>query len=179
MIDPGTYLARATSSELGYTANGKEQIGISFSLVDQPGTYITWYGGFSNEINGNAKKSPCERTFETLRTCGWEGDDLSDLGGIESNEVELVIDIEDDQNGVPRNRVKWVNAPGGGGPAMKNVMPVDQKKAFAAKMKGAALASKQKMGAQKPVQPRPQSQRQAPKSTGSSSQYDESDDIPF
>lgn len=174
MIDPGTYMARATGAELGYTSGGKEQLAIAFSLVDQPGQRITWYGGFSTEINGNAKKSPCERTFETLRTCGWQGDDLSDLSGIEENEVEIVIDIEADQNGVGRNRVKWVNAPGGGGPAMKNVMPPDQKKAFAAKMKGAALASKQRTASTQQKAPLP---KYPPKN--SRQNQDADDDLPF
>jgi hypothetical protein len=145
LLDPGTYRAHAIAAELGFTNGGDEQVAISFEILDHPGQRITWYGGFSTEIKGQAKKSPCERTFETLRTCGWEGDDLTDLAGIDSNDVEVVLEINE-YEGKESNRIKWVNSLGSGGPALKNVMPPDAKKAFAAKMRGQAIASRQKMG---------------------------------
>lgn len=144
MIEPGRYRARATGAEMGFTNAGKEQIAISFDLLDKPGQRVTWYGMFTTEITGNARVSQCDRTMESLRHCGWNTDDLSDLAGITDNEVDLTIDTETDLQGQPRSRVKWVNAAGSGGPALKNVMPDVAKRSFAAKMKAAALASRAK-----------------------------------
>src|SRR6185312_4767180 len=168
-------------------------------LLDLPGKRLPWYGGFSTEITGNAKKSPCERTFETLRTCGWQGDDLSDLTGIDANEVEVVIEI-DTYEGEERNRIKWVNQPGGGA-ALKNVMAPDARKAFAAKMRGQALRSKgaapQQQSQQRPSgggnaggqrqgfsgqqrsQQRPQNQRDEDYSGYGRGGNNPDDDIPF
>jgi len=146
LLEPGIYRARAVTGELGYTNKGDEQIAVSFEILDQAGFRITWYGSFSTEITGQAKKSPVERTFETLRVCGWSGDDVSDLTGLEQNEVEVVIEINE-WEGKESNRVKWVNALGGG-LALKNVMPPDAKKAFAARMKGQAIASRKKLEGQ-------------------------------
>jgi hypothetical protein len=146
LLEPGTYRARAITGELGYTAKGDEQVAVSFEIIDQNGFRITWYGSFSAEISANAKKSPIERTFEALRTCGWQGDDISDLTGIEQNEVEVVVEINE-WEGKESNRIKWVNAPGSG-LALKNVMPPEAKKAFAARMKGQAIASRKALGGQ-------------------------------
>jgi hypothetical protein len=140
---------------MGFTNAGKEQVAVAFELVEQPGQRITWYGLFRTEITGQERISQCERTMESLRLCGWNTDDLSDLAGISDNEVELTIDHETDLKGETRARVKWVNAPGSGGPALKNIMPDAQKKSFAAKMKAAAIASRAKQPAQRRAQEPP------------------------
>jgi hypothetical protein len=147
MIEPGRYKARATGAEMGFTNAGKEQIAIAFELTEQPGHRITWYGLFRTELVGQEKISQCQRSMEALRACGWKTDDLSDLAGITDNDVEITIDHETDQKGETRARVRWINAAGTGGPALKNVMPDAQKRSFAAKMKAAALASRAKMPA--------------------------------
>ncbi len=153
MIEPGRYKARATGAEMGFTNNGKEQVAVAFELVEKPGQRITWYGMFTTEITGNARISQCDRTMESLRLCGWKTDDLFDLAGISDNEVEITIDTETDLNGQPRSRVKWVNAPNSGGPALKNIMPDAQKRSFAAKMKAAAIASRAKAPAPRQAPP--------------------------
>lgn len=138
MIPEGTFKARATEGALGWTSKGKEQIAVSFVLLegDAEGSQITWYGYFSDKTQ--------DRTIESLRVCGWQGDDLSDLTGIDANEVWLVIEHEENDQGEVRARVRWVN--GGGGVQMKEPMAADQAKAFAARMKGAVMAQRSKSG---------------------------------
>jgi hypothetical protein len=132
-IEPGTHGARAVEAQLGYTKTGKEQVAVQFELEN--GSRITWYGYFTDKT----KKT----TFAALRACGWVGDDLSDLSGLVSNEVEVVIEEEDDQNGKPRMRVRWVNSPGGGSIALAKPMGEAQAAAFAKKMRGSVLAHDQ------------------------------------
>ncbi len=45
----------------------------------------------------------------TLSACGWDGRTLSDLRGID-RPVMLAVDEERDSRGVPRLRLRWVNA---------------------------------------------------------------------
>jgi len=158
MIEPQTVKARAVEAALGMTSKGGEQIAISFQLLEGPneGSRVTWYGFFTEKT--------LARTFETLEHCGWEGDDLSNLDGIERNDVYLVIEHEQDQDGQPRARVRWVNAVGG--IAMQHRMAPAQATSFAQRMRGQVLAHRQAKG-QPPaprtgnVQPRQQAARPA------------------
>jgi hypothetical protein len=140
MISAGRHKARAVEGALGMTGTGKEQVGVMMEITagEHAGETITWYGFFTEKT--------IERTMESLRHMGWSGDDLSDLTGIDANEVTIVIEHETGDDGKERARVKWVNA-GGGGLAMRDVMDADAAKAFAQRMKGAAIASRQAMGA--------------------------------
>src|SRR6185436_7953269 len=137
VIEAGKYRARATDAKLGVAQTGSDTVAVAFELLDHPGNHITWYGYFTEKT--------VERTMEALRYCGWTGDDVSDLAGIDANEVELVIEHEEDQKGTMRARVKWVNRPGSSKAQLKTEMNDSQKRSFAAKMKGYALASKAKI----------------------------------
>jgi hypothetical protein len=137
MINEGKYKARATDAKLGVAQTGNDTVAVAFELLDHPGEHITWYGYFTEKT--------VDRTMESLRYCGWQGDDVSDLTGISSNEVEIVIEHEEDREGKTRARVKWVNRAGSSKAQLKNEMNDAQKKAFAARMKGAALASRAKI----------------------------------
>ena len=131
MIAPGTYAARAVSAGLGETRAGKPQIAVEFDTgVDGR---ITWFGYFTDKSQ--------ERTLQSLRYCGWDGSDLTDMSGIDSNDVELVIEHET-YEGKTRARVQWVNKIGGIG--LKSKMAPDKAAAFAAQTKGAILAYDQK-----------------------------------
>ena len=107
MIPIGTYRAQAVDGHLGYTSKGNEQMVVKFVLVGGPhdGQQITWFGFFS--------ESCFDRTIQSLRTCGWEGDDLSVMAGLDANEVELVVE-HNDYKGKVTPTVRWVNQPGGG-----------------------------------------------------------------
>lgn len=124
--NPRTYRAKAVEYGLGTTAGGKEQLAVRFEVQDPetPGQSFTWYAYFTD--------AALERTIESLRHCGWTGDDLSDLSGIERNEVSIVVEDEE-YEGKVRAKVRWVNALGG--LALKSRMEGGQAKAFAASLK--------------------------------------------
>ncbi len=150
----GYYKARAVSSQLGTTSKGTAQIAVEFELIDEAwnGQRITWFGFFSEKTK--------ERTLESLRHCGWTDDDLAvdPLPGFGSVEVSLSI-ADEEYNGEVNSRVKWVNKAGGGGVELKSPMNDAQKKAFAASMKGSAIASRQATPAAKPA-PAPKKSRE-------------------
>src|SRR5579862_677136 len=109
MLSPGYYRARAIEWALGKTDKGNRQVAVRFQTFDdedRPGEAITWYGYFTEKT--------AERTLESLQHCGWTGDDITDLSGIERNEVQLVVENEE-YEGKVHARVAWVNLPGGGG----------------------------------------------------------------
>lgn len=134
MISKGTHKARGVEGALGMTGTGKEQVAVLLEILEgeHMGEQITWYGYFTEKT--------VDRTMQSLRYLGWETDDLSDLAGIGSNEVRVVIEHEEDQQGEMRARVKWIN--GGGGIGLKDKMDDNAARAFAARMKGAAIASR-------------------------------------
>lgn len=140
MLAAGTYKARAVQGVLGQAGNGTDQVGVEFELTDPEvaGQRIAWYGFFTEKA--------LETTLRALRTCGWQGQDLSDLSGIDANEVSLVVEHEE-YEGATRARVRWVN--GAGGLAMKAPMQADQAKSFAARMRGAVAAFDQLNGAKR------------------------------
>lgn len=51
-----------------------------------------------------------ERTEKALRTCGWVGDDVSELmrDGVDIKWVEIVVE-EEEYQGKVRTKVKWIN----------------------------------------------------------------------
>jgi hypothetical protein len=72
--------------------------------------------------------------------------------------VTIIVEHEEDRDGKPRPRVKWIN--GGGGLAVKQKLEGAAAKAFAQRMRGYALASRQRSGA--PQQQRPQNGTRRP-----------------
>lgn len=133
----GTYKVRGVSAELGYTSKGNEQVGVLLQILSEgfENETITWFGSFSEAAQ--------DRTLEALRHLGWSSDDLFDLSGIGSKEAYAVLEEEEFQGKVSM-KVKWINA--AGGLAMKAPMNEAQARAFSARMKGAVLASKSKVG---------------------------------
>lgn len=148
-IENGKYKARGVKGELGLTSTGKEQVGVELALTGDGyvGTSLTWYGYFTD--------AALPFTIKTLRTLGWQGSDLADLSGIDANEVELVVENEE-YEGKNRTRVKFINAIGG--LSMKEPLPADRAKAFAAAMKGKILGVEQANGQ------RPQAAKSKPSS---------------
>jgi hypothetical protein len=155
----GTWLARAKEWKLGYAKTGSEQIGILFQFTDGPhkGKHIQAKLSFA----GGA----LDRTLESLRHCGWDADSLDSLDTLGNNEVELVIADEEYVNDQGEtkvgNKVQWVNRP----PrlTLANQMNDAQRAAFATKLRGKTVASKQKYGAQ------PAPTATAPRSNGQQS----------
>lgn len=152
----GVYRARAVSWALGLTNTNKEQIAIELEILDEEafGQKITWYGYFTDKA--------FDVTLKALRTLGWRGTDLSELTGLDSNEVHIVVESEEYQ-GKYYPRVKWINPLNGGGIPLKNQLDPSAAKAFAAKMKARILSVEQANG--RPAQQqRPQSRPPSPPS---------------
>lgn len=169
LINPGTYRAVPTGYQFGYTKDNKEQVLVDFRIVEE-GEFnewtVPWFGFFTDKT--------WDRTLESLRHCGWVGDDLSDLGLLDQ-EVEIVIDIEADLQGVDRNKVRWVNKIGAGRITLQKPMVGNDLKMFAAKMKARA-------GNRPAAQPARSSNSGSSQSTGRG--WDDppppqDDDIPF
>lgn len=153
MIEAQKVRAIATGGELGETKGGTAQVGVAFQILAGPneGETITWYGNL-----GSPKAQ--EIAFKALRNCGWQGYDLTDLTGIDTNEVELDIQHEE-WEGKTSAKVKWVNAPGTG-PAVKPLDPA-KKKAVAAEMRNIFKAMDAEAGV-KPSASGPQGARPGP-----------------
>lgn len=135
MIPAGTYTAKATGSfDFGKAAKGTEQVAVEFEILDGPeaGRCLTWFGFFT--------EATTERTIESLRYAGWQGDDITTLDGLGSRRVSLVVEHES-YNGKVIAKVQWVNRFGGMGVVkLKQPMDEKQKRQFAAKMKGFAAS---------------------------------------
>ena len=94
MIPYGTYRAIALDGHLGFTSKGNEQIVVRFVITEGPQKEqsIQWFGFFSDAC--------FDRTIQSLRHCGWKGDDVSDLTGIDTHEVDIVVEHDEYQNKV-------------------------------------------------------------------------------
>ena len=123
--------SKAQEWALGESESGKAYIAISFKVKDTDGEekFVSWRGFFT--------EATTERTIESLRAMGFEGDDLSNLVGLDKNEVELVVEDEE-YEGKTYARVQWVNKPKG--PGVKNQLEGQKLGAFAAQMKQAFRA---------------------------------------
>jgi hypothetical protein len=107
---PGVYRARAVTGEPGTTKNGTDYISVMFEITEGPerGKHAYWDGYMSDKAY--------LRTVQTLRSCGWDGEDIVALEGLGAREVE--IDVRDEEyNGKVYTKVAFVNDPtrGGGG----------------------------------------------------------------
>lgn len=140
--DAGKYRAKCIDNpsepRFGRSEGGNEQIALTFALTDEEGhttdTTIDWVGTF-------AEGKATEITLKALRTCGWKTDNVDNLDGINDNEVELDVQW-DEYKGERRLRVKWINKPGGNRIKFQNELDAGGRKALAARLRGAAIASK-------------------------------------
>jgi hypothetical protein len=136
----GKHPARAVNAVLGVANTGTEQVGIEYEFTDGPnkGKRITHYAYFTDKT--------MDRSVETLRLSGFEGDDLTDVSSLSAPTtpvVQLVLEHEE-HNGVSQIRVKWVNRLGGA--AVKQAMEPDQARDFANRMRGHLVAYDRQQG---------------------------------
>jgi hypothetical protein len=156
----GTYKAKAFEVMLGESKTKRTPfVGVKFRITEGEfaGQVVKWEGYLSETTSGKSKKTPAERTIESLQYCGWMGDDIGAfatgvLQGLDSNEVELVVemeDYEDRETGEQRQspKVQWVNRPGGRVQFAGEAVDVAKAKAFGAKFRGLALKLKAQNGA--------------------------------
>lgn len=123
LLPEAKYTAQAVDGYLSHTKDGKEQITVKFAIVggQYDGQSVDWTGFFTDKT--------FDRTIQSLRYCGWQGDDIADLTGIDTNEVEIVVQ-HNEYNGKVYPRVAWVNQIGG-----KARMPADEAREFAESIK--------------------------------------------
>jgi hypothetical protein len=123
-IKAGTYKAKAVkgSEQYGESSNENKtlQIGIDMQIPALERS-LTTFLYFS--------QAAAPYSFERLRALGWKGNDIMDLTGIEENEVEVSVRIEE-YNGKPQIRCDIITG-GGGKVVMQNKI---DKAAFAARL---------------------------------------------
>lgn len=124
-IPAGYYKGRvvADSAQYGVTTNGNDQIVLDID-VPKLGRQFSTFLVFSD--NG------AQYEIERLRACGWAGDDILHLTGVDKNEVDVQIAYEV-YNGKRQMKVRI--ATGGGRFKLEATMDDKQKRAFAARMK--------------------------------------------
>lgn len=142
MIGAGYYRAVAvpvstpdgdTYAQFGEGKN-HPQVVVNFEILDGPeaGRRIAWFGHFSEKT--------VQRTVESLRYCGFKGDDLA-LATTQKldQEVQIVV-AHEEYNGKVTAKVNWVNRAGGDGFRMAEPMAKTALTRFAAQMKNAVKA---------------------------------------
>lgn len=156
-------------AQLGESTNGKEQVAITFELTEgeYAGRKITWFGYFSTD-------KAAEQTMKALRNAGWKGNDLWEVTKQELTQPVSLAIITEEYNSEFRNKVDWVNSPGGGG--VKLEKPMDQFKArsFAERFKAKAAAIPEARAVQRPAQ-----QQQKATGTYGAGPNQGDDDVPF
>ncbi len=137
----GTHKARAKEWDFGVSSNGNEQVAILFEITqgEHAGKTRTWFGSFSD--------AAIDRTLDSMRHCGWDGDSLANVENLQNNEVEIVIE-EEEYQGKRREKIKWINKPAG--LKLQHQLAGSARDAFAAKLRGKVIAHKKKYGAQPP-----------------------------
>lgn len=130
MIPQGNYVAKAVNWDFGVSDKGTEYIAVEFMITEgeHAGQRRTWRGFFTDKT--------AERTIQSLRYCGWAGDNLMQIDDLGKNLVQVVINHES-YDGKTFDRISFVNRLGG--LAIKNKMSDDERQAFAARMRGLAL----------------------------------------
>ena len=133
-LTTGKHPAIARSWDFGLTKKDLPQVAVEFEIVDgeDAGEFITWYGYFTDDTE--------PRPLESLRACGWQGDDVSDLKGMGSRKVSLVVEDEL-YEGKTHSRVRWVNRFGGNGVRLAKTMDAQARRQLAARLRSAAAAT--------------------------------------
>jgi hypothetical protein len=158
LLNPGNYRGAPVEATLSKAGTGTLQVAVRLRLVDPPGQTITWYGFLSD--------GAIDRTVESLRHMGWQGNDVRDFlagrglpAGFDQ-EVEIVVEHEEYPKGSGKYqaKVQWINA--GGGLAVKNALTEDEANAFAAKMQR-QIAALDKVAGRTTSAPKPGAARPA------------------
>ena len=145
MLPEGTYPAavvpvRTKSGPLAIqfgpaTANSPLTAAVSFEILRGPqaGRTISAFLYFSEKT--------VERTIESLRYCGFTGDDLDKFSDQNPDvEVEIVVQ-HDTYQGKTKAKVQWINAPSRGF-VLQETLDTKSMKKFAAQFKVALKAAK-------------------------------------
>lgn len=170
-IPAGFYRGRAIAGSEQYATNpknGNEQIAVDFDIPSLSRA-LTVFFYFSENASQYA--------VEKLRACGWTGDNIGSLTGIDANEVDISIKYEVYEG---KERMKVDVSTGGGRVKLENQMDEKAKRAFAARMKSfVAGSAKPAAPVQRPATSKPALQTVDPFGPDDRSYLSESDEIPF
>jgi hypothetical protein len=140
LIEAGYYKAAAvpittpdgdTYVQFGESKTGKPQVVVNFEILEGPdaGRRIAWFGYFTEKT--------VQRTVESLRYCGFKGDDLAGaVTQVLDQEVQIVV-AHEEYDGKVTARVNWVNRAGGDGFRMEKTMGRTALTQFAAQLRNA------------------------------------------
>lgn len=131
-IPGGVHKGRAIagSEQYGTSSGGHDQIVVDLSLTEL-GEQVSTFLIFSD--------ASAPYSIQRLRACGWQGDDLSNLAGIDANDVDVEVRYEM-YDSKQQMRVQILT--GGGRVVLDKPLDDQGKRAFAAKFKGLAVASR-------------------------------------
>lgn len=106
---------------------GEEYIAVRFARVDAPDETELWSGFLGAKVDSGGKTQQ-QRTEDSLRATGWNGD-YADISSIGSTECEIVVQ-EDTYNGrAPTNRIRFVQPLGTAAAFMPKALdPADVKR---------------------------------------------------
>jgi hypothetical protein len=167
-LRPGQYqhTAKINGIAVGYARSGNPQVAVLFEVTDEGqnlGMTVTWFGS----LHGGALAI----TDESLRACGWEGDDLAELPDLAAagklGPVQLVLEDEArESDGRVFPTVVFINRLGGGAFQFKpeSLITGGDLKALGARMKATFAATRSRPAAAPPktAAPTGQSKTTAP-----------------
>jgi hypothetical protein len=138
MITVGKHIGRARAWNLGEAKTGNEELSVDMTIKsgECAGQSITARLYFTEKT--------FDRSIESMRYMGWKGDDLSNIQGLDSNDVEIVVEHEE-YEGQTRARVKWINRIGGA--AAAKPLEASKAKSFAERMKARVARADQERSA--------------------------------
>lgn len=180
-LNPGKYRARARWAKLAYTSKKDPQVAAELEILEEGfvGVTVKWFGQFTEKSE--------DRTLESLRLMGWNNDDLGNMTGIGDTDVEATIG-EEEYQGKTYTKVQFIDPPGGSA-QLKAPMSDEQASDFARRMRGAAIASRAKLGGTPALQQANTMQARTAAAGGGGQRYPNSaphnapphtdDDIPF
>lgn len=135
------YRARAVGVKFGQSSNNNTQIAVTVEVVDHDeytGEETTWIGHFTDKTT--------ERTIESLRHMGWQGDELAELEDADAvrcaellPETIIVVVEPEVYEGKERLKAQWINKIGGGF-AFKEPLAGADLKSFSAQMRAQVKA---------------------------------------
>jgi hypothetical protein len=111
---PGRYEATVVEAVIDQPPGKDASVRLRFRTSENE--EITTWLGLRNTVSPGKQKSPFEVSLRTLREAFGFDDNFAYIMQLEGKPCTIVCEHED-YEGKPRMRVKWINAPGGGGMA--------------------------------------------------------------
>ena len=132
--------ADGTMAQYGDRENGNLELIVDFAIKFDDGVRVRSIPQYINA-------STLEFVIERLRACGWKGDDISNLAGVDANEIDIEVSVEEYQ-GKQRNKYNIMT----GGGRFSVSRPVDPKmfNAKFAALRGAVGSGSQSGGGAPP-----------------------------